>query len=101
MKRMLTVAVLAIAGVLAAGTNAEANRFRFGGGYGRGFNNYGYRPYYNYGYRPSYGYGYQPYYSNYGYNPYSYSYGTPYYGYGGGYGGGYSVYSPGFQVYFR
>ena len=60
----------------------------YGGGYNRGYVNYGYRPSYgvsfSYGapiYRQSYGYG------GYGggYGVPSYGYGVPSYGYGGGY----------------
>jgi hypothetical protein len=110
MKRVLVLALVAVAGVLAAGSSAKADHFRsvghhhggyYGGGYNRGYSRFSYRPSYGVGigigygapvYRQSYG-GYGGYGG--GYAVPSYGYGVPVYGYSapvysyGGYGGGY------------
>ncbi len=66
MKRFLVLALVAIAGILAAGSSVKANHYRhvghhggyggYRGGYNRGYINYGYRPSYGVSvYRQSYG----------------------------------------------
>jgi hypothetical protein len=110
MKRFLALAVVAVVGVWAAGSAAQADHFRsvsryHGGDHGGGNNSVRSHT----SYRGGYGGGCN---SNYGYSSYrpSYGYGAPVYGYGypsSGcgqpvYGSGFSVYSPGLQFgYYR
>ena len=80
MKRILVLAVVAFAGVFAAGSAVQADHYRSVGHYGGGCGNGGYQ-------------------SNYrGYGEYGGQYGVPLYGHGGGYRGGYGVSNYGYGV---